>query len=144
MRRILLLAIVLIAVSIPGGVSAQPAISSEIAPLGKLRVAMNAGNPVLIKRAPDGKIIGGVGLAVGKFMAEKLDVPFELVPYPDSNTYTESIGKGEWDIGIGPPIPLAVEKATLARICCWLTTCILPRPGSSLPMPFKLTGPESR
>ena len=111
MRRILLLAIVLIAISLPGGVSAQPAISSEIAPLAKLRVAMNAGNPVLIKRAPDGIVIGGVAFAVGKFIAAKLEVPLELVPYPDSNTYTQSIGKGEWDIGIGPPIPLAVEKA---------------------------------
>ena len=111
MRRILLLAIVLIAISIPGGVSAQPAISSEIAPLGKLRVAMNAGNPVLIKRAPDGKIIGGVVLDVGKFIAAKLDVSFELVPYPDANAYTQSFGKGEWDVGIGPPITLVAEKA---------------------------------
>src|SRR5262245_43975122 len=111
MRRILLLASLLIAISIPGGVSAQTAISSEIAPLGKLRVAMNAENPVLIKRAPDGKVIGGVAFEVGKFIAEKLEVPFELVPYPDSNTYTQSIGKGEWDIGIGPPIPMALERA---------------------------------
>ena len=111
MRRILLLASLLIATSVPGSALGQPAISSEIAPLGKLRVAMNAGNPVLIKRAPDGKIIGGVALEVGKFIAEKLEVPFELVPYPDSNTYTQSFGKGEWDIGIGPPIPLVAEKA---------------------------------
>jgi ABC-type amino acid transport substrate-binding protein len=82
MRRILLLASFLSAISIPGDVSAQPAISSEIAPLGKLRVAMNAGNPVLIKRAPDGKIIGGVAFDVGKFIAEKLGVSFEVVPYP--------------------------------------------------------------
>jgi polar amino acid transport system substrate-binding protein len=111
MRQILLLAILLIATSIPRGASAQPVISSEIAPLGKLRVAMNAGNPVLIKRAPDGKIIGGVALDVGKFIAEKLGVPFELVPYTNADTYTQSFGKGEWDIGIGPPIPLAAEKA---------------------------------
>jgi polar amino acid transport system substrate-binding protein len=111
MRRILLLAILLIATSVPRSALGQPAITSEIAPLGKLRVAMNAGNPVLIKRAPDGKVLGGVALEVGKFIAEKLGVPFELVPYPDSNTYTQSFGKGEWDVGIGPPIALAVEKA---------------------------------
>jgi hypothetical protein len=98
----------LIATSIPKGASAQPVISPEIAPLGKLRVAMN---PVLIERAPDGKIIGGVALEVGKFIGEKLGVPFELVPYPDSNTYTQSFGKGEWDVGIGPPTPLVAEKA---------------------------------
>lgn len=111
MRRILLSAIVLIATSIPGGVSAQSAISSEIAPLGKLRVAMNAGNPILIKRAPDGQVIGGVALEVGKFIAEKLGVSFELVAYPDPSTFTQSFGKGEWDIGIGSPIPVAAEKA---------------------------------
>jgi polar amino acid transport system substrate-binding protein len=111
MRRILLLASLLIAISIPRGVSAQPAISSEIAPLGKLRVGMNAGNPVLIKRDPDGKVIGGVAFEVGKFIAAKLGVSFELVPYSNSDTFTQSFGKGEWDIGFGPPIPLAVEKA---------------------------------
>ena len=111
MRRILLLAILLIAIAIPGGASAQPAITSEIAPLGKVRVGMNAGNPVLIKRAPDGMVIGGVAFAVGKFIAAKLEVPLELVPYSDSDTFIQSFGKGEWDVGIGPPIPLAVEKA---------------------------------
>jgi polar amino acid transport system substrate-binding protein len=111
MRRILLLAIVLIAASIPGGASAQPAISPEIAPLGKLRIGMNAGNPVLIKQTADGKMVSGVALDVGKFIAEKLGVPFELVPYSNANTFTQSFGKGEWDIGIGPPIALAAEKA---------------------------------
>ena len=111
MRRILLLAIVLIAISIPGGVSAQPAISSELAPLGKLRVAMNAETPVLLQRTPDGKITGGVALEVGKFIAEKLGVPFELVPYAGADAYAQSFGKGEWDIGIGAPTPLVAEKA---------------------------------
>ena len=46
MRQILLLTSLLIAISIPRSVSAQPAISSEIASLGKLRLAMNAGNPL--------------------------------------------------------------------------------------------------
>ena len=111
MRRILLLAIVLIAISIPGGVSAQPAISSELAPLGKLRVAMNAQTPVLLRRTSDGKITGGVALEVGKFIAEKLGVPFELVPYAGADAYMQSFGKGEWDIGFGPKTPLTAEKA---------------------------------
>jgi polar amino acid transport system substrate-binding protein len=88
MRQILLLGILLIAASIPEGAFGQTAISSEIAPAGKLRVATNA-----------------------KFIAEKLGLPFELVPYPDSNTYTQSFGKGEWDIGFGARTPLVAEKA---------------------------------
>ena len=111
MRRILLLAIVLIAISIPGGVSAQPAISSELAPLGKLRVAMNAETPVLLQRTPDGKITGGVALEVGKFIAEKLGVPFELVPYAGAVAYQQSFGKGDWDIGFGGKSSASVREA---------------------------------
>jgi polar amino acid transport system substrate-binding protein len=96
---------------VPASSPAQPAISSEIAPTGKLRVAMNAQTPVLLRRTPDGKAIGGVGYDVGKYIAEKLGVFFELVPYPDSNTYTRSFGKEEWDIGFGTRTPLVAEKA---------------------------------
>jgi polar amino acid transport system substrate-binding protein len=110
-RRILLLASLLIAISIPGGVSAQPAISSEIAPLGKLRVATNGGNPQLVTRTPDGKMVGGVALDVGKFVAAKLGVSFEAVAYVNADAYTQSFGKREWDIAIGPRTPLVAEKA---------------------------------
>jgi polar amino acid transport system substrate-binding protein len=111
MRSILLSAILLIATSVPGGLSAQPATTSEIAPLGKLRVGTQAGNPMFVKRGPDGKVIGGLSVSVGRFIAEKLGVPFELVPYSDPNTFLQSFGKGEWDVGIGPPTALAAEKA---------------------------------
>lgn len=111
MRRILLSAILLIATSIPGVALAQPAISSEIAPLGKLRVLTGGTNPVLVRRTPDGKIIGGVALDVGKFIAEKLGVSFELILYAGAQAYTDTLGKGEWDIAIGAPTALAAEKA---------------------------------
>lgn len=111
MRRILLSAILLIATSMPGGALGQPAISAEIAPLGKLRVATNGGNPVLVTRTHDGKIRGGVAVDVGKYIAEKLGVSFELVPYANADAYTQSFGKGEWDVSFGPPTPVVAEKA---------------------------------
>ena len=101
MQRYLLLATLLIATVIPGLSFAQPSISSEIAPAGKLRVAASVSTAVLLTRTSDGKITGGVAPDVGKFIAEKLGVPFELVTYSDANTYSQSFGKGEWDIGFG-------------------------------------------
>jgi polar amino acid transport system substrate-binding protein len=56
-------------------------------------------------------MVGGVALDVGKFIAGKLEVSFELVPYSNSDAYTQSFGKGEWDIAIGPPTPLVAGKA---------------------------------
>jgi polar amino acid transport system substrate-binding protein len=111
MRRILLLAILLIATSMPQGALGQPAISAEIAPLGKLRFGTNGGNQVLVIRTADGKISGGLAVDVGKFIAEKLGISFELVAYANADAYTQSFGKGEWDVGFGPPTPAAAEKA---------------------------------
>ena len=145
MRRILLLAILLIATSIPGRVPlGQAVISSEIAPLGKLRVATNGDNPLLVMRTPDGKMVGGVALDVGKFIAAKLGVSFEAVAYANADAYTQSFGKGEWDIAIGPPTPLVAEKADFGPDLILLTSCTWPRPDVSLPTPLKLTGLESR
>lgn len=129
MRTILLSAIVLIASLVPGAVSAQPAVGSEIAPLGKLRVGTNAGNRMFVKRAPDGKVIAGVAVDVGKFIANKLGVPFELVPYPNPNAFLQSFGKAEWDIGIGPPTALAAERADLGPNLLLLDHVYVAAPG---------------
>jgi polar amino acid transport system substrate-binding protein len=111
MRKLFLAAIVCIVIFTPWSTGAQPAMSFEIAPTGKLRVAMNSGTPVLLMRTADGKISGGVAFEVGKFIAEKLGVPFELVAYPNSTAYTQSFGKGEWDVGFGAQTPLVADKA---------------------------------
>jgi polar amino acid transport system substrate-binding protein len=111
MHRFLWLGICLIASSILGNALAQSPITSEIAPTGKLRVAMNAGTPVLVMRTPDGKVTGGVGVELGRFIADKLGIPFELVAYPNAEKYTQTFGKDEWDIGFGAKTPLVAEKA---------------------------------
>lgn len=102
MRRILLPTIILIATQISGGALGQPAPSSEIAPLGKLRVA-TVGVRVLSGAEP-----------VGKFIAERLGVPFEPVVYANAEAYTQSFGKGEWDIAIVPRALAAAEKFDLS------------------------------
>ena len=72
---------------------------------------MNGGNPVLVRRTPDGKVIGGLAVDVGKFIAEKLGISFELIAYAGADTYTQSFGKGEWDIAIGPRVLAPADKA---------------------------------
>ena len=129
MRRILLSAIVLIAASIPWSALAQPEIRSEIAPSGKLRVAMNGGIPELVKRTPDGNLVGGVAVEVGKFIAAKLGVSFEPIAYANADAYTQSFGKEEWDIAIGPPTPLVAEKADFSPDLMLLDLMYVAAPG---------------
>lgn len=108
MRTVFLPAIILIATQISGAALGQPAPSSEIAPSGKLRVALIGGNPVLVTRKPDGSV-SGVSVDLGKFIAEKLGVAFNPVVYADPEAYTRSFGKGEWDIAVGPRRPTEAE-----------------------------------
>lgn len=78
----------------------EPAISSEIAPSGKLRVGM-----VAIA------VLGGVAEPVARFVGSKLAVPVEPVMYPSPGAYAQSFGKDEWDLAIGPRALAPDEKA---------------------------------
>ncbi len=91
------LALLLIALHMPGGALAQTVVNSEIAPAGTLRVGMNAANATLVTQTADGNV-RGISVDLGKFIAEKLGMSYEPVVYASPATYTESFGKGEWDI----------------------------------------------
>ncbi len=84
----------------PSAVWAQQAAMTEIAPTGRLRVGFQTGSPILAKRAPDGSVTGVV-VDLGKFIAERLGVPYDAVVYPNQETYAQSLSKSEWDIVIG-------------------------------------------
>jgi len=79
---------------------AQPMPATEIAPTGKLRVAV-----VGIR------VLGGVAEPIGRFIANQLGVPFEPIVYSNPKAYEESFGKGEWDMAIGPRVLAPSDKA---------------------------------
>jgi polar amino acid transport system substrate-binding protein len=80
---------------------AQTPVDAELAPQGRIRVAMIGANPVLVTKKPDGTL-AGVSMDLGSFIAAKLGAQLVPVVYADPNTYSQSFGKGEWDIAIGP------------------------------------------
>jgi polar amino acid transport system substrate-binding protein len=66
-------------------------LSSEIAPRGKIRIGT-----IGIE------VVGGVAQPVGKFIADRLGLPFEPIVYVTPEAWAGSFGKGEWDLAIGP------------------------------------------
>jgi len=107
-----LLAVAFLGSTVVPNLSVAPSpIHKELAPTGKLRLALNSGTPVLFTRTSDGVVTGGVGYALGKFISGKLGTVVELVAYPSSDTYTQSFGKTEWDIGLATKTPLTEDKA---------------------------------
>jgi ABC-type amino acid transport substrate-binding protein len=83
---------------LPIAAAAQDA--AEIAPEGKLRVALIGV-----------RVLGGVGEPVGKFLAGRLGLPFEAVTYPNPQAYEESFAAPAWDIAIGPRVLAPADKA---------------------------------
>ena len=73
---------------------APSSVVRELAPTGKLRVAINFGNPVLAQRDP----FGGVSVDLSRELAKRLRVPVEFVPYDAAGRVTGHATKNVWDI----------------------------------------------
>jgi polar amino acid transport system substrate-binding protein len=81
------------------------AASRELAPTGKLRVAIAVGPSAsalwTVRDAATGKP-RGVPVELGTAMAQKLGVPVELVEYASSGSIVEARDKGAWDVTFVP------------------------------------------
>ena len=57
-----------------------PQAVKELAPTGRLRAAINYGNPVLAQREPSGDL-KGVSVDLARELGRRLGVPVDLVPF---------------------------------------------------------------
>jgi polar amino acid transport system substrate-binding protein len=93
------------------GLASADALKDEIAPTGKLRVAIAispAGGGFWSTRTKDGGY-AGVPVDLGKQMADQLDVPVEYVVHQNSGRITDAASKGTWDVTF---LPKDTERAT--------------------------------
>jgi polar amino acid transport system substrate-binding protein len=95
MRRVWLIAAFLL-----GGCITPEVVTSDvvrdIAPSGRLRVAMNYGNPVLVQRA--GNEPRGVSPDIARELAKRLGVPLDFIAYDAAGKVTADATRGAWDI----------------------------------------------
>jgi polar amino acid transport system substrate-binding protein len=83
------------------------ALKDEIAPTGKLRVAIGispAGGAYWSTKNEAGGY-AGVPVDLGKEMAAQLGVPVEYVPYQNSGQIVDAVSKGVWDVTFLPKDP---------------------------------------
>ena len=77
---------------------APAATVSDLAPTGKLRAAINFGNPVLAgKDAATGEPCG-ISVDLARELARRLDVAITLVPYDAAGKVVEGLKSHAWDI----------------------------------------------
>ena len=83
------------------------ALKDEIAPTGKLRVAIAispAGGAFWSTKTEAGGY-AGVPVDLGKEMAAQLGVPVEYVPHQNSGQIVDAASKGTWDVTFLPKDP---------------------------------------
>jgi polar amino acid transport system substrate-binding protein len=86
--------------------SAPPEVVKELAPTGKLRAAINAGNVVLVQKDAAGGAPRGVTVALANELAHRLGVPADLIVYDTAGKVTDAAETNAWDIGF-----VAIEPA---------------------------------
>jgi polar amino acid transport system substrate-binding protein len=92
-------------------------LKDEIAPTGKLRVAIGispAGGAYWSTKTE--KSYAGVPVDLGKALADQLGLPVEYVTYPNSGQITDAAARGEWDVSFLPEDPERAKKIAFGPI----------------------------
>ena len=71
---------------------------AELAPTGKLRAAINFGNPILALRNADGTP-RGVSVDLAHELGRRIGVPVELVTFTSAGVSVDAVTRGQVDIG---------------------------------------------
>jgi len=99
MRRIaVLLLAALAAACAREPIKPTPAQVAELAPTGKLRAAINFGNPVLASKDPATGEARGVSVDLSRELARRLGVPLEIVPFTAAGKVVDAVKTGAWDV----------------------------------------------
>jgi polar amino acid transport system substrate-binding protein len=106
LRKLIALPLLLLLAACATTPSVPPAAVNELAPGGKLRVAMNYGNVVLAQKDPATGEARGISADLARELAKRLNVPIEWQTYDTAAKVAEAAKTGAWDIGF-----LAIDPA---------------------------------
>jgi polar amino acid transport system substrate-binding protein len=88
-----------------------PDVVKNLAPTGKLRAAINLGNPVLAQKDPAGGEPKGVTADLARELAKRAGLPLEFVTFDAAGKVFDALKAGAWDIAF-----LAIEPVRAAEI----------------------------
>ena len=78
-------------------------------PTGKLRVAINLGNPVLAKRDTTSGEVSGIAIDLGRALASRLEAEFVPVLYPNAGALVDGAKAGAWDVAFAAIDPARAD-----------------------------------
>ena len=89
----------------------SPGLVRELAPTGRLRAAINVGNPVLAQPGQAGGPPGGVSAELARELARRLGTAIDYVVFDAAGKVVEALQHGAWDVAF-----LAVDPVRAAGI----------------------------
>jgi polar amino acid transport system substrate-binding protein len=90
---------------------AADSIAKELAPTGKLRAAINFGNPVLAQKDAATGEARGVSVDIARELARRLGLALDLVTFDAAGKVFEALKTGAWDVAF-----LAIDPKRAAEI----------------------------
>jgi polar amino acid transport system substrate-binding protein len=116
------------------GSAGADALKDEIAPTGKLRVAIAvspAGGAFWSRKTESGDY-AGVPVDLGKAMAEQLGVPVEYVVHNNSGQIVDAVGNKTWDVTFLPKDPEREGRMAFGPIYEVADATYIVKPGSAV------------
>lgn len=110
-RTAALLLVVFLLLSCASVPIVPPGARSELAPTGKLRAAINFGNPVLAQKDPASGEPRGLSVDLAHELGRRLGVPVELITYDAAGRVFDALKKGAGDVAF-----LAIDPARATEI----------------------------
>ncbi|BAM87850.1 putative periplasmic-binding protein [Bradyrhizobium oligotrophicum S58] len=117
-----------------GNTAGAAGLKEEIAPTGKLRVAIAvgpAGGAFWCVKSDSG--YAGVPIELGKAMAAQVGVPVEFVEHQNSNTITDAGAQGTWDVAFMPKDADRETKVSFGPVYDSVETTFIIRAGLDVP-----------
>jgi len=110
----------------------SPAVRSDLAPTGKLRVGLNMSNALLTATdAATGKP-KGIAADLGRELGKRLGVPVELVPFPNPGAVADAAKTGVWDVGFIGAEPQRANEIDFTAAYVEIEATYLVPPGSQI------------
>lgn len=110
----------------------DPRLIARFAPTGRLRAAINLGNPILAGTDPSTGRPCGVSVDIATAFAACLDVPLELVVFDAAGKSVEAVTAEQADIGFFAVDPLRGAGIAFTAPYVLIEGCYLVRDGSPI------------
>ena len=82
--------------AVAGALATAPEVARELAPTGRLRAAINLGNPVLARREEGS--VRGISVDLAGRLAERCGLPLDLLPYDAAGRVAADARADTWDV----------------------------------------------